>query len=470
MRKLIAGRGANFCLWVIVSVFVVAVVASVFRNHIAGWDESVYIGMGKYLFSFGKIGGWEIMRPVALPVLLGFMWKVGFNPVYSAKILAVVFSVVNILLVCLIGKRLFGELAGLVASLFLAITPVFFFNSSYGLTDISSTAFSLLAVYLLIRRSGYFLVGVLAGMAFLFRFPQGIFFAALLASIFIAKLKSPKVMLKRIFLCSAGFIAAGIPFLVFNYFMYRGDVVPLVAAFRPLIFALGEQGNPFYPGSLFFYPLELFKSNPLLVFSVVGLFCFLRKENCKLPKVLIFLALAFFLVYFSYIASKVLRFALVFLPYLCLFAGYGFGRAMDCRGARYVTVALLALAFIVGIPLAFYLVSFSNVLHTADHSITEFYSYFNDHPINGTVLITMPHPLAYSDMRFKPVYYLPEEPFSGWKGDVSAVMLTNSTFVCVEGDAECGKRTERFLSEVQNGTLVFSERYANKSFRIYLVS
>ena len=39
------------------------------------WDSSVYIGMGKYIFSLGKIGLWESSRAVVWSLLLGLLWK-----------------------------------------------------------------------------------------------------------------------------------------------------------------------------------------------------------------------------------------------------------------------------------------------------------------------------------------------------------------------------------------------------------
>src|SRR3989344_1748702 len=58
----------------------------------AGWDSAVYVGMGKYLFSHGQAGLWEPIRPLTLPIILGFFWKIGLNPLISGEIFILLFS------------------------------------------------------------------------------------------------------------------------------------------------------------------------------------------------------------------------------------------------------------------------------------------------------------------------------------------------------------------------------------------
>ena len=56
------------------------------------WDSSVYIGMGKYMASFGKAGLWEISRPIVWPLILGFFWKLGLDVIFVGKVLSVLFA------------------------------------------------------------------------------------------------------------------------------------------------------------------------------------------------------------------------------------------------------------------------------------------------------------------------------------------------------------------------------------------
>ena len=121
------------------------------RYHLPIWDEGVYMGMGKYIYSLGSSGLWEIIRPIGLPLVSGAIWLAGLNQVYFTQAAAVLFAAASIFMTYLIGKRLFGGQAGIIAAFLLAISPVFFLYSIYVLTEISSTFFALLAVYMYIQ-------------------------------------------------------------------------------------------------------------------------------------------------------------------------------------------------------------------------------------------------------------------------------------------------------------------------------
>lgn len=464
MHELITEKRGDAIFVVILSVFVASLFVAISSKNLPGWDESVYIGMGKYLFSLGKIGSWEIMRPLALPVILGLLWKLGVNIILAAKVAAIVFSAISLVLVYLIGKRLFGHLAGLAAAFFLAITPVFFIHSAFALTDIPSAMFALLAVYLLIRGANPFFVGLAASLAFLFRFPQGIFFIGVLVFIFLKNFNDKRLLFRRVGLYAGGFLVPTVPFLVFNYFMYIQYVSVAVAAFRPVLFAVKQQANPFYGGSLFYYPFNLFRANPLLIFSLVGIVCLWGK--CKGYRLLVLIVLGLFLAYFSYIPSKVIRFSLVFLPYMALFAGWGFAKVMGYGRLRVIVLALL---LVVGASILVYLTFNSRSSFLEDDSIEDFYSYFAKNPINGTVIITVPQPVAYSDIKAEPVYYSPAESLAEM-GNVSAVMFVPSVFSCPESDVDCEQRMASFFEDVRSQSLVFSKEYWGDDFEIYLVS
>ena len=53
------------------------------------WDSSVYAGMGKFIFSLGKAGLWEHIRPVLLPFFLGIFWKLNLDAIFFGQILEI---------------------------------------------------------------------------------------------------------------------------------------------------------------------------------------------------------------------------------------------------------------------------------------------------------------------------------------------------------------------------------------------
>src|ERR1700722_417487 len=80
-----------------------------YTPFLPNWDASVYIQMGKYLFSNGQIGMIEPFRPLTWPLLLGAGFKLGFPPLVWGKILEFLFSIGNILLIYLIGLKVFDR-------------------------------------------------------------------------------------------------------------------------------------------------------------------------------------------------------------------------------------------------------------------------------------------------------------------------------------------------------------------------
>src|SRR3989338_1546051 len=80
-----------------------------FLNYPLWWDSHVYIGMGKYIFSGGQLGIWEVFRPILYPLLLGLFWKFGFNPIIFGKIMDLLLSLICIYLVYKIAKEVFNE-------------------------------------------------------------------------------------------------------------------------------------------------------------------------------------------------------------------------------------------------------------------------------------------------------------------------------------------------------------------------
>ncbi|MDO8661514.1 MAG: hypothetical protein Q7K43_06500, partial [Candidatus Woesearchaeota archaeon] len=73
------------CIWWVLGLMLVVRLLFVFDWHEVWWDSGVYIGMGKWLWSLSTSGLWEDFRPVLWPIVLGFFWKIGLNPVFVAR-------------------------------------------------------------------------------------------------------------------------------------------------------------------------------------------------------------------------------------------------------------------------------------------------------------------------------------------------------------------------------------------------
>lgn len=59
-------------IWWVLVFFVVAKLLFFTKFMVVLWDEAVYIGIGKFFLSLGSVGLFEPIRPIVLPLFLGF--------------------------------------------------------------------------------------------------------------------------------------------------------------------------------------------------------------------------------------------------------------------------------------------------------------------------------------------------------------------------------------------------------------
>ncbi len=464
-------------VFVLVALFSFFELLYLLEQHAIGWDEAVYIGMGKYLFSFGANGLWEVFRPVFLPFILGFLWNIfgSANIIFLGGVLAILFSVGYILVTYFLALEIFGRRTAIWSVVLLLLMPVFFANAGLVLTDIPSSFFVLLSLFFLIKRR-FVLAGVFSGLGFLMRFPHGLIIVAvgvvLLSGDFRKEFKN---YLKYV----SAFFTALVPFFVFNYFMYSNSSF-VDAVFKPFIFALPHQANPFVgDGGITFYFLELFLDNFLIVFAVVGLFVYFKERLYVKQKVnFVLFPLVLYLLYFSLIVNEQLRFSLAFLGLLAVLGGFGLVWLFDRLKKKYSCYAVTAFVLLILIGIVISLQKDINYVEwrsSEDLSIVnEFYSFFDANEVDGKILTADPVFAAYSDELFLPYYYSVREGFDVFsenigRGDVVAVVHVNSSFPCLKSDTECFKIRDELFGEIGKNELVFNETYGRQEYLIYFV-
>src|SRR3989344_870220 len=161
----------NTGIVIIILLFIGANIAFLNFYDNVWWDSSVYIGMGKHIYSSGNSGLWESSRPLVMPLILGLGWKLGIDPVLFGRTLSILFSAAAILMVYLIGLELFSKKTALLAAFFTAFSFNFLFFSPNILTEIPSTFFVLAAFYFFLENR-FFLMGIFSGLAIMTRFFQ----------------------------------------------------------------------------------------------------------------------------------------------------------------------------------------------------------------------------------------------------------------------------------------------------------
>lgn len=463
------GKHRLFC-----SLLFVALIARLlffFDFHEVWWDSGVYIGMAKYLWSFGSAGLWEHIRPVLWPFVLGFGWFLGFDIVWFARFLELAFSLVSILLVYLLGRKLFSERAALLASAIWAFSRIVFLLGFHEYTEIPEVVLVLGALLAFVC-SRWFLAGFLAGLAFLAKFPAGLFLVVLLL---------PLVFRKQLNQCLqvvGGFAIPAAAFLLFNQAMYGSAFAPLIDAQKTILQVLGCNVLRYEPWWKYF--VWVFSDNWLNIFSVLGIFVAVRgwKRRFLLP----LLALALPLVYVLQLHCRDYRYAVVFLPMIALFAGRGLEEVCNWfkhwKLARNLQALFLLFVVVVSVfnSINFYLAS--NVF-VPDVAAESYYKWLANNKVDGEIWTSNPVVAVYTDALVNKIYYpvygagraldFNSYLFRNY-ARVGAVFLDNcgGGIVCPPEDAECRLQLEKTRSFLNlNFRQVYFARSGNCWYSVY---
>ncbi|MEM4638063.1 MAG: hypothetical protein QXK76_03535, partial [Candidatus Woesearchaeota archaeon] len=112
-------------IWLIILIFIILKIFTInselYKTPL--WDETVYLGMGKYLYSYGNSGLWESIRPIGLPIITGLMWTIGEQILFT-KILLIIFSSLLIYITYLLSLSLSSnKKTSIISVTLLLITP-----------------------------------------------------------------------------------------------------------------------------------------------------------------------------------------------------------------------------------------------------------------------------------------------------------------------------------------------------------
>lgn len=430
-------------------------------------DVGVYIGMGKYMFGGGAIGYWELARPILWPFFLGLAWKFNINPLIAGKIIVLLFSLGAIYITYLLGKNI-NEETGLLAATLLSFTPVYFTFTAMQLTDIISLFFSLLAIFLTLKER-YFFSGLSVGIAFNFRFPHAITFVVINAYLFFLffRYENIKAYIKRILFLFTGAALLIIPYFILNYFLYGN-------AFLPLIQAQKVVGYTIFPGrGISYYFIELLKNNPFLFFSVIGIvfyFLFFKERPKTLD--LIVLAAAIITAYFVYEPHKELRYAIAFLPYLCLLSAFAIWTLLKhiikIRTFHTVFLLLTLTLFVIASVTVAVTPQFKDNI---DPRLEAYYRYFQDHQ-GVTVFGYDSQFLAYSDMKLVRYTYWPAAARLYQNlTNIDYITVNTCPVYCKPTSGEdCYRKRDYLLKQFSQYSLVYNETANKCNLMIYKVN
>lgn len=443
----------------IMAVFFVLSLLMIRQGHPVWWDEAVYYGMGKWIWSGGASGLWESSRPLVLPFLLGGLWSAtGHLSLLVAKVLMASTAVVVILFTYLIARERFDTWTAILAALLLAFTATFMLSSTMLLTGMPSLLFFLLGIWLWLRGRPF-----LAGMAFSLCFLTRFFMLLPLALFGLAVLlrkghDAEHGLAKRIPLMSAGFALLLLPFLVLNTVLYDNPLHPFVVQY----FLSAESGLP-YAEPWYFYPLQLIRENPL--FLTILALPFLAGTRAKSEGLLLAAVVGLGLVFFhSLVPHKEMRLILAALPFLAMLAAHGMIRLWGKKDSTVMkSIILIVAAFWAGTTAQLLLSQ-----ATAVQALPESQLFFQERleQTTGSIWISDPRHALYSDKRIEGLLYYPETPgahpetvFIDWcdlegnTRDYSAMLRPRLDKIQEQMEKKASFESEGCLLEIYRGSL-----------------
>jgi len=470
-------KHAGYTLILVVLCVIFIILKLPFIHNIPAWDESVYLSMGKYIYSDGDSGLWEMIRPLGLPLITGSFWYLGIDQIIASRIFSLLISAGLMVTVFFIAKELFDKRHALLGAVILAATPIFFYYADYILTDHISTLFLMLSI-LFIMKDRYVLGGFFGGIAFWFKFTHVLYFGAIMLFILykilkmkvnISKINSHSLkgiqILPKYILFSIIFIVLIGAYFAVNFVSYRGHFDSGIDAMsRPYIDASAYSDNPYqnityedFKGFIYYVSYYIYNiifnttyGSLIYIFFIIYLLHMKRFFCGKDQEKHILLGIVFmiYLIYFTIIPYKNDRFWVTFLPFMAIYASFGIFHIMDhiksSRPKIRKTLRISAsIMIIVLFAISLYDISrFYDWNDTRDRPNPDIERYFDNLGINGPILTTDPGLTAYSDKRYVGAYDILNRNglfVNDWESDMNftAVIYREDSIPCLENDQRC---------------------------------
>ncbi len=443
-----------------------------YKSHPLFWDETVYLGMGKYFLSFGQTGLFESIRPPLFPLFLGLLWKIFSvkTTIFLAVVMEIVASLGIIILVYWLGEKL-SRGAGLIGAILLSLCPTFFYYGNFMLSSLPSVFLVLISFWVLIKKKNYFLSGLLLGAGFLTRFTQALIFPLVFFYILFNKndkdsfYKSEQVKKAGVYL--AGFLILIVPYFLINWIVYANPFYSVNLASLVANNDILSQ-NP----QNFFYLTGLIKEMPLVIFSLVSLFFMFKigkdqkKEEKKLTRKLtgkkltglLLMIGVLFLFYFSLIKHQETRLLLIVLPYFALTSSYGIiklGQLLRLKSGKVRTI-MATLLILLCLPIQ--ITSWTKINYDFKEPNPELVNYLKDNPQLAKTLIwsSSPRYLLWGGKAEELIYYpiftqqrIKELREKLRKEEPYLIIISSQDMWCLPQDEKCEAEKKSFIQELE---------------------
>ncbi|MEK6856932.1 MAG: glycosyltransferase family 39 protein [Nanoarchaeota archaeon] len=140
-------KNSNFILITVLVFALILRLKYLTINQAVWYDEAEYLGVAKnWAFNLTSYQ-LHYVRPPFLSLLMAAMYKIGFGEL-GIRIMMLIFSMIGILFTYLLGKEIFNKWVGIISGFLMSILYVNLFYTARILTDLISTTFWLISMWL----------------------------------------------------------------------------------------------------------------------------------------------------------------------------------------------------------------------------------------------------------------------------------------------------------------------------------
>ena len=431
------------------------------------WDGTIYVAMGKYIFSHGTVGYWEPFRPVIWPAILGFLWKLGFDSYTLGIYIQILASLIALYFTYKIGEKV-ARGSGLYAATLLSFTPIFMAFIIAPLTDLPSVAIALGALYFFLEEY-FFTAGILVAVAFLFRFPQILIGLPLgfMTLVYLVRDKRKRPIARFLL----GVVPILCAFFIFNSIAYHDPLYPIHTGTIVTATSTGPHDH-----ETFFYSINTFIENPFLLFLITAIVLWLWNFKSTLrnnARILVMLNALVVGLYFGFFPHKELRYSIAFLPYLALMAAFGIHYFFGTIKSKY-TRPIITLFLIVSLLLISLQALNNNIPEGPTKELQAYLGFFHSLP-GAKVISSSPQLLAHNDIHATSISDTWEDMYDNYEDDTIAreyVALDTCQLSCATTAEKCATAKYDLLTELgERETLMLSKNTAGScSLLIYKTS
>jgi len=335
------------------SFFVNAIVS--YSLVIKWWDETVYANLGYYLqkhfldYSFhgwgDRVSVWEGkagFRPPLLPYILAVIDFFSNSNQLFVDLLIPFIGAVGIVILYLFSKKVFDEKTAIYSSLLLTFLPVYVIHAGKILTDVLATVLvtsSFLSFWIGFEKKitkFKYLTGFLVGLSVLAKYTSLIIIPAFFLYFLFRKRNLDFLKDRDLAISFLIVLLTLSPLLVYGYFSYGTPLGPFIHGWIGGYFSGGFQ-------SWYFFFMKSFTMFSIVaIMLVVGFYStvkFWKKPN----NLLILSWFVIFLLFFSSLVHKDVRFFLPLAPAVCVLASLGIQKFGKFKNFVFILVLVVTL-------------------------------------------------------------------------------------------------------------------------------